>query len=157
MTIEYVVGDATSRPTGNANILLIHIVNNRGGFGKGFAENLATRYPIVKDEYRTWYGTRGRKGNTFQLGNVQWVSLYENFYVGNMLCQNGYMSPDNPIPLDYNALDKCLTEVARVARFANAIVQAPKFGAGLAGGDWKFISELVEDAITTPVRIFTLS
>jgi hypothetical protein len=62
-----------------------------------------------------------------------------------MIAQNGILSPTNPIPIKYDALEKCMTYVAEILLENKTVIHAPKFGAGLARSDWKVISKMIED------------
>jgi len=128
--------------------ILIHVVNSLGGFGKGFAFNLAKKYPLVKKSYKDWFHTSTLGGSLdgieFSLGNVQAVTVSENLTVGNMLAQEGYKSAKNPKPLSYFALQECLKKVAILALESQRSVYLPKIGTGLAGGEWHLIEKLIE-------------
>ena len=69
-----------------------------------------------------------------------------------MIAQNGTISPKNPRPLNYGALAFCMTDVRQYCNslkdnieYGKVEIHAPKFGSGLAGGDWFFIQELMLD------------
>ncbi len=58
--IEYVSGDAT-RPVGDGCKVIVHICNDRGGWGKGFVLALSKRWKQPEAAYRNWYsGVRAR-------------------------------------------------------------------------------------------------
>jgi O-acetyl-ADP-ribose deacetylase (regulator of RNase III) len=61
-----------------------------------------------------------------------------------MLAQHAYRTPDNPVPLRYDALETALSSLAHFAAAHNATVHMPRIGAGLAGGDWERIAALIE-------------
>jgi O-acetyl-ADP-ribose deacetylase (regulator of RNase III) len=75
------------------------------------------------------------------LGEVQWVKIDGNFVV-NMIAQNGFKNSHNRVPLDYDALDKCLEKVY-LSLPSNYTVHLPKIGTGLAGGKWEKVEELI--------------
>ena len=74
-------------------------------------------------------------------------------YIVNMIAQNGTRNNNNPRPLNYLALAKCMVGLSQSiqnnSEFADkeekVEIHAPKFGSGLAGGNWNFISDLIED------------
>lgn len=166
--INYIKGDATF-PIGEGNKILVHICNDVGGWGKGFVLALSKRWIEPELEYRNWfknkiYSDDNFKDCEFKLGNIQLVKVSENISVINMIAQHkcyhekdkeGKISP----PIRYEALKECLEKVAKIAIENNATVHMPRIGAGLAGGDWNLIGNiinetLVDKGIKTNVYIF---
>lgn len=123
--------------------IICHVVNNKGGFGKGFAASLAKKYPVVKNKYKEWYGMSLLYGdNKFKLGSLKEVVINDNLTIINMLCQDGYASRLHPTVIDYLALEMCLEQIKLVKpKFE---IWMPKIGSGLAGGDWNKIEEIIE-------------
>jgi hypothetical protein len=136
----------------HTNIIVPHVCNNVNGFGAGFAGDVSEHYPEVKINFHML-------GNKNKLGHVQYISVYKNakydnkIIFANMIAQNGIMSKSNPRPLNYIALAYCLSDVARYIQnykkqdLSRKIeIHAPKFGSGLAGGDWNHVKSMLEDA-----------
>jgi len=133
-----------------STVFVPHVCNNIDSFGAGFAAQVANHYPSVKDNYHM-LGKTFLKNN---FGYSQIVKVYENkkyrhelFFV-NMIAQNGTISHNNPRPLNYLALAKSMNNIAQIISSKNydrVEIHAPKFGSGLAGGNWNFISDLIED------------
>jgi hypothetical protein len=81
-----------------------------------------------------------------------------------MIAQNKLFSQDNKRPLNYGALVYCMNQVRSYIKdlesnteMSRIEIHAPKFGSGLAGGNWNFISDLIEDIwYDIPVFIYTL-
>ena len=70
-----------------------------------------------------------------------------------MIAQNGTISKKNYRPLNYLALVKCMNQINMFIskNFNNDTrveIHAPRFGCGLAGGNWNFISDLIDDIWT---------
>jgi O-acetyl-ADP-ribose deacetylase (regulator of RNase III) len=64
-----------------------------------------------------------------------------------MVAQNGIVGTKNPKPIDYDALQKCLSKAGdEVSKFA-ASIHIPRIGAGLAKGDWTTIEELIDQEL----------
>ena len=154
MTIEYITGDAT-RPKRyeympSEPIIIAHVCNDQGGWGKGFVVELGERYPRAKHFYRHWARAGG---DTFQLGRVQLVEVDTNLYVANMVAQHGYRATKKDgIPLRYEALRECLGTVCDHALRLKASVHMPRIGSGLAGGDWAKIEPIVIAELAGGVR-----
>lgn len=132
------------------NVLVPHVCNNIDLFGAGFAQNVADRYPIVKADYHM-LGKTFLKNN---LGHSQFIKVYEEpkykhkLYFVNMISQNGIRSPSNNRPLNYAALARSMLQLVQFInqnKSEQFEIHAPKFGSGLAGGNWSFISCLIED------------
>lgn len=146
-----------------ATVFVPHVCNNIDLFGAGFAGQVAYHYPIVKENYHL-LGKNFLKNN---LGHSQIVKVYEDakfkhkLYFVNMIAQNGIRGKDNLRPLNYLALVKSMNLLSQFIQhntgFANKTekieIHCPKFGSGLAGGNWNFISDLLED-IWKPYNIY---
>lgn len=138
--VTYVQGDATD-PRGDGPKVIIHICNDRGGWGRGFVGALSRRWPEPETTYRRAY----RNGEVV-LGAVSDPVLVDPVrctYVMNLVAQRGYSRPGAPA-LDYDALDRCLAATAPKIAALGATVHCPRIGTGLAGGRWERIEPLLE-------------
>ena len=146
--IKYVKGDATE-PQGINNIV-IHVVNDIGRFGSGFAKAVMDKYPIVRERYIEWAGGKYGDSKLFALGEVQLVNANDNLMFCNMVAQHGTISKANPIPIKYDALRSCLKTVAIVAKTSGVSwnICGPRFGSGLAGGNWNEIEKIINEELT---------
>jgi hypothetical protein len=135
-----------------ATVIVPHVCNNANAFGAGFAGAVAKRYPIVKENYHL-LGSKFLKNN---LGYTQFIIVKHNekynhrLIFANMIAQNGTISNHNRRPLNYYALCKTMHGVTNYIEnnfdnTNNVQIHAPKFGSGLAGGNWLFIQELIRD------------
>ena len=138
-----------------ATIIVPHVCNNIDLFGAGFAAQVAQHYPEVKANYHML----GKSFLKTNLGYSQILKVHEEpkyrhklFFV-NMIAQNGVRGKDNQRPLNYAALVSSMMQVSKhiqmntgfLNKQENVEIHAPKFGSGLAGGNWHFISDLIED------------
>jgi hypothetical protein len=67
-----------------------------------------------------------------------------------MISQNGVLGQNNKRPINYAYLVKSMLNVKQYImtnydQDAKVEIHAPKFGSGLARGNWNFISDLIED------------
>lgn len=134
-------------------LVVPHVCNNVNSFGAGFAFHVQQHYPIVKENFHLL-------GNKSRLGYTQFVTTSFNqktnseIVFANMIAQNNTINKNNPRPLNYAALVRCMIEVKAFidsyrSNNDNEIeIHAPKFGSGLAGGNWNFIENLIEDIWT---------
>lgn len=140
--IRYVIGDAT-RPEGGGRKLIAHVCNDAGGWGAGFVLALSNVSLRPEEEYRRWY--RESRPLSMPLGQIQVVPFCGDIHVANMIAQRGAWRSDD-IPLQYDALEACLEQVAGWARQNDASIHMPRIGCGLAGGTWKHVGPIVEAA-----------
>lgn len=142
--ILYVKCDLFEYIEGQQNIIIPHVVNNQGAFGSGFVVPLGKRFPEAKSEYFKWVNQINYPWMNFvpfELGNIHVVEadINNDIWVVHMcaqtLCGNR--------PLFYNKLVDCMESVA--CGIQQEEIVAPKFGSGLAGGNWNIIEELIND------------
>lgn len=130
-------------------IIIPHVCNNVNVFSSGFAAAIAQEFPIVKENFHLL-------GNKNKLGHTQFIEVHKyqkhKIIVANMIAQNGLMSKNNTRPLNYFSLANAMNNVSLYANnimssIEDEIVEihSPKFGSGLAGGNWRFIAELIND------------
>jgi hypothetical protein len=145
--LRYVDGDATQL-AGEGRKFLLHVVNNRGTWGEGFELALSARWPEPEETYRMHLKHTAKEA---LLGQISYCFVGAKTYVVNMVAQDGTRSKTNPKPsIRLDALRTCLEEVAGLALAGRnpATVHAPKFGEGLAGGDWEAeIEPLVRECL----------
>jgi O-acetyl-ADP-ribose deacetylase (regulator of RNase III) len=148
MPIEYRKGDVLQES--KQKRIIAHLVNNRGGFGKGFALSIANKYPNVKNRYKIWYRKSILDSETnFILGNIQTIKINDNLYIANLLAQDGYKTKANPVAIRYFALEESLEHLNNFVDSLNEQIEIwmPKIGTGLAGGDWNIIENIIEEKL----------
>ena len=154
MSINYVKGDATA-PIGEGHKIIVHCCNNSGYWGAGFVLAVSARWPQVRRRYQE---LSRRYHNNLPLGICQFVKLSSDLHIANVIGQQGIRSQFNPEPIKYWAIRQGLKEVAEVAKENNnASIHMPRMGAGLAGGDWNRIEEIInETLIGLDVTVYSL-
>ena len=156
--IKYLRGDATNPIEVDGNKIIIHIVNSKGRWGRGFVLALSKNWKEPEIEYRKWH--RNKKG--FELGEVQFVKVEDDIVVCNMVAQKGIGFSNNKPPIRYSALNKCLEKVKEAVennKDKEISIVAPKIGAGLAQGKWDKIEKLIIENLCKndiPVYIYEL-
>ena len=154
MKINYVKGDATNPIVKDGTTAIIpHVCNINGGWGAGFVLALSKKWKQPERRSRQWCKSQ----DDFCLGAIDMVMVEKNIYVANMLAQNGYLSEDNPQPLDYPGLELCMIAVAEWFVDMNVEIHGPQFGNLRAGGKWEIIEKMIEDiwiANGIPVTIY---
>lgn len=139
--ITYIKGDALN-PQSKENVIIAHICNDIGKWGKGFVMAISKKWKSPREEYINWYNS-----NTLSLGKVQYVKVENNIYIANMIAQKGIYSSNNPIPIQYNHLQECLNNIKTYATLKEATVHMPRIGTGLAKGSWKVIEKLIINSL----------
>ena len=86
---------------------------------------------------------RGRAGNDFGLGAVQVNQVTPDTWVANMVAQRGIRTGSGGPPVRYDAVGKCLAQVAMKAIELGASVHMPRIGCGLAGGTWEKVEPII--------------
>lgn len=137
--LSYVEGDATA-PHADGPRVLVHVCNDIGGWGAGFVLAVSRRWKSPEREYRTWFKAAD---GTFALGEVQFVAVEPDLWVANLIGQHGIRRTNAGPPVRYDAIRTGLGTVADFATHHQASVHMPRIGAGLAGGDWSTIEEII--------------
>ena len=141
--IHYLKADATV-PQAEGNIVIAHICNDIGAWGKGFVLALSKRWKYPEKQYKQWY----KEGENFALGEVQFVSVEEKIWVANLIGQhNIYRDENGDPPIRYEAVKRGLQIITDFAYEINAKVQMPRIGCGLAGGSWDRIEKLIRQTL----------
>ena len=142
-----VVNNLISSQHLGSTVIVPHVCNNIALFGSGFAAAVRKHYPIVATNFELL-------GKKTKLGYVQYITtskddIYNHeLIIANMIAQNGLISKNNPRPLNYEALVRCMVDVRNHINSMDKErieIHCPKFGSHLAGGNWNFINNLIED------------
>lgn len=156
MEINYIEGSVLE-PVGDGHKIIAHVANNSGGWGRGFVLELSKKWEEPERVYRNCWG----KAYDHYLGCCQFVVVEDDTIVCNMIAQDGYYDRlKNPVPLNYVALETCLTELYEYAQEQGDSVHMPKIGAGLARGDWSKIEEMINahcEQYKVPTYVYELA
>lgn len=144
LTPNYVKGDATAPVKSTPIGIIVHCCNDIGAWGAGFVLALSRRWHSPEQNYLD--------AERYRLGDVQFVQVQPDLIVANMIGQHGCgFRPDGTPPIDYPAIRSCLDKVREEIDLLGgpsvASVHAPRFGSGLAGGDWNVIEQIVIDEL----------
>jgi O-acetyl-ADP-ribose deacetylase (regulator of RNase III) len=135
--VKYVKGDAT-KPIGDGNKIIMHICNNKGGWGAGFVLALSKKWKLPEQKYREW-----SKDDLFELGKTQYVGVGGGVTIANMIAQDGF----GGVAVKYDKLRECIKDVCEHAKALGASVHAPRIGTGLGGGSWNKIEPILEEEL----------
>lgn len=161
--ITYLNGDATRPDLSGGLRVLPHICNNIGGWGSGYVLALSARWDGPERRYRQW--SAHCKGD-LPLGLIQTVPVKDDdgstLFIANMVAQQGVVGPDNPRPVDYEALFCCLSNLASWIRSYEDVqesihrpgfpegttIHMPRIGCGLGGGNWEIVELLIRTCLS---------
>jgi O-acetyl-ADP-ribose deacetylase (regulator of RNase III) len=143
MNIQYVAGDVLTC----TQPVLIHGCNDRGVMGSGVARQIRAKWPQVYEAYRVHYDTHG-----LQLGELICVQTPDVMVV-NAITQHLF-GRDGGVYVDYAAIEACYQKLNELmAEWQHTEAAMPRVGAGLGGGDWATISEIIERTATYYVPV----
>lgn len=132
--IRYVKGDLLKS---NLKVIL-HGCNCQGVMGSGIAAQIRNRWPNVYEVYRLKYETMG-----LELGTIIPVRTLDGRMVVNCMTQDNFGRTGEQF-VDYDAIDKCMASVNDSAPNWDVVeIGMPMIGAGLGGGDWAVIEDII--------------
>jgi O-acetyl-ADP-ribose deacetylase (regulator of RNase III) len=137
--------------------VIAHGCNCRSNMGAGLAPQMAKAFKVNRFEMENWGPNINKLGcidyQTFVLGeNAVW-SLEDGknnrnepeLTVVNAYTQHNYgknHADGNKKPVDYEAITLCMRKMN--VEFKGKHIGLPKIGAGLAGGNWDKIKEIIK-------------
>ena len=118
--------------------IIIHGCNCFRSFGAGIAKSIKERYPKAYEaDLNTGHGDKNK------LGQYSYAKLSDDKTIINAYTQYAYGG--NKVNADYDAIRKVFTLLEEKYRNSNMLIGIPMIGAGLAGGDWETISNIIND------------
>lgn len=135
--------------------IIVHGINNKNRWGRGFVLPLAEHFPQSKIDYHAWQPYTRSLGDTC----VTRISPYK--YIVGIVTQekiiSNYKNDDvhtTTAPFNYDGFVKGLIEVARLAKELDLPIVMPRIGCSLGGGEWRLIKPLI-DYYLTDVTVYT--
>jgi O-acetyl-ADP-ribose deacetylase (regulator of RNase III) len=136
--------------------IIAHCCNDIGAWGGGFTGALSSWNREPERAFHDWVNMKYPDDDPpYEVGQMQVVPISRediaaHYAVANMVGQRGLISWRNPHPIDYGAIKSAMQKVVDYSYYPLAVVRkrriiAPKFGAGLAGGDWNEIEKLIKE------------
>jgi O-acetyl-ADP-ribose deacetylase (regulator of RNase III) len=120
--------------------IICHQCNCRGSMGAGIALAIKRKWPHVYDGYRKVFEEQGLK-----LASLHMVRITDELYVANMMCQDEYGG--KRVNTNYNAVALAFSKLHKYKEenLKNSTIYIPyKMGCGLAGGNWKEYTRIVD-------------
>jgi O-acetyl-ADP-ribose deacetylase (regulator of RNase III) len=138
MAIHYRKGNLLDVKSG----IILHGCNAQGVMGSGVALSIRNKYPEVYNDYKPDNGYKSRM--YLYLGGTIKTWVDEDLLVISAITQQ-YYGNDGKRYVNYVALVKVFQEAVDTSLDYNYSLNFPKIGAGLGGGDWNIIEQLIND------------
>jgi O-acetyl-ADP-ribose deacetylase (regulator of RNase III) len=126
--------------------VITHGCNCNCVMGAGIAPQMVKEFGVNQYDLES----SAYKGDINKLGQIEWFVERPGpiKFVVNSYTQYNYGKnhKDGDIkPIDYEALTLCMRKINKV--FSGLHIGLPKIGAGLAGGDWEKIKEIIKSEL----------
>lgn len=139
--MKVIQGDLIKLAIENKFDVIIHGCNCFCTMGAGIAKIIKQTFPEAYEA-----DLKTQKGDKTKLGQISWAEIeLEN---RKLIVVNGYTQYDwrgNGRKVDYEAVKNVFKAVKK--EFMGLRIGYPAIGAGLAGGDWKIISQIIEEEL----------
>lgn len=122
----------------NNEPVIIHGCNNKGGFGSGVAGAIRKMYPNCYTTYRTAF-----EAGKLTMGGII-VHEEPTCVILNAITQPAY-GYDGKQYVDYDSIKAAMILADEMT--TSGRIAMPKIGAGLGGGDWEIISNIIETCV----------
>lgn len=142
MPVQVVYADVLRCTSG----ILVHGCNAQGALGSGFAKKLVARYPQVLWDYR-----RAAARSPLALGQCVVSHVQPSLYVVSAITQEFYGRDPHRVYVSYEAVQTAFEQVNALAQALGLPVVFPALGAGLAGGSWPRIQDIIEETLSRDV------
>lgn len=121
--------------------VIIHGCNCYCTMEAGIARGIRARFPQAYEaDCQTVKGDMGKLGT---ISSARILRDGRELFVVNAYIQYDFTGAD--VLVDYDAVRSCMLEVKRL--YSGKRIGYPKIGAGLAGGDWKKIAQIINEAL----------
>lgn len=132
---------------GNFDVI-VHGCNCFCTMGAGIAKGIKQNFPEAYEA-----DLKTEKGAKSKLGTISSAEIESSN--GRLVVVNAYTQYDwrgAGIKVDYGAVRSAFKEIRK--RFTGLRIGYPAIGAGLAGGDWKVVSGIIEEELSEENHIF---
>lgn len=126
--------------------MICHGCNSRGVMGSGVALQIRNKWPHVYEEYRNALISYQNLGLD-PMGKVIMVGVGSDAVVANIITQRNYGRDKNKVYVDYDAVIKGFKTLNHHLKARPLTVNFPLIGCGLAGGDWRIISDIIDEEL----------
>ena len=134
---------------------IVHGCNAQGVMGSGVALAVKRKYPGAFADYVAIHEEEG-----LELGVPYPYCPTADLCIWNAVTQEGFGQPTRNC--SYDAIQTCFEDINNAVNDSDEIgivkeIHIPMIGAGLGGGNWEIIREIIEQTVTHPVTLWILS
>lgn len=129
--MKYLTGNLIEMAQNGRFNVIVHGCNCQHVMGAGIAAQIVKVWPKVLE---------ADKLAENELGDIIPVQVEEDLLVINAYTQNNFGRGVKNV--NYGAIAKCFSKIART--YPDKRIAIPQIGAGLGGGDWNVIEEIIE-------------
>lgn len=126
-----------------------HQVNCKGIMAAGLAKSIGDKWPLVRFQYQDLV----HSSKVYFIGHSQIVKVDPDLWVANLFGQ--YTYGKGAVYTDYDMLELALSTLGTQAdqlKVPRSLIHLPMgLGCGLAGGDWKIVSKIIERTLPEAV------
>lgn len=126
--------------------IIVHGCNSVGQMAGGLAAQVANRYPEALGVYVEQYYSRLTKAGKpygLDLGSITFTAVEDRKFIVNAVTQ---LYPGSGT-LSYAAIYQCFMAVRRMTEVVDLPILFPQIGAGIAGGNWDTIYEIIDTTV----------
>jgi O-acetyl-ADP-ribose deacetylase (regulator of RNase III) len=148
--MKTVFGDLIQLALDNNFDVIIHGCNCFCTMGAGIAKGIKTYFPRAYEE-----DLKTTRGDKVKLGSISFAEIEnknKKLIVVNAYTQ--YHWKGKGVKVDYDALRSSFKEVK--TKFPGLRIGYPAIGAGLAGGDWSIIKQIIEEELSGEDHTFVI-
>lgn len=132
---------------------IVHGCNCFNTMGAGIARRIAGMYPNAKiADAVTQRGLKAKLGSYTHWTGDDIVTPGNTVTIINAYTQYRYSRHE--MCVDYDAIAACFCEICEF--FPSGVISMPKIGAGLAGGDWNTIEDILDEISCYYDRVFRI-
>jgi O-acetyl-ADP-ribose deacetylase (regulator of RNase III) len=127
--------------------IIVHGCNAQGVMGSGFAKQVAERYPACVETYRQQLHYLKQALPDSVLGQCiqYWAAPY--LVIVNAITQRDFGRDPNRRYVNYEAVATAFDQLRDMPGLQHGTIHYPQIGAGLGGGDWAIISEIISSRL----------
>jgi O-acetyl-ADP-ribose deacetylase (regulator of RNase III) len=147
MKIVTKIGNLMDVTTGH----IVHGCNAQGVMGSGVALAVKRKYPRAYEDYLRIHLDHG-----LVLGVAYPYSVSADLVIWNAITQEGFGAPTRNC--SYDAIQTCFEQINETVPRTDVVreLHIPMIGAGLGGGNWEIIREIIEQTVTVPTTLWIL-
>lgn len=147
MITKYIKGDILTTELK----IICQGVNCQNVMGSGVARVIYERYPKTKTLYHKYAQNFQLGEQNKLLGEIQAINHIDDKTIINCFTQLNYGN-DGKKYVNYAAIVQCFKSLTE--NFEGDKIAIPKIGAGLAGGNWEIIEQIINDATGDDLEVW---